>query len=442
MIPTTSITYRRIWQIAYPIILGSVAQNIINVTDTAFLGRVGVVALGAAAIGGLFYIVIFMLGFGFAIGTQIIVARRNGEEKYTEIGQTMEQAAWFMLPLALLMFVFMQFLSGSMLSGIIGSEDVFRETDNFIRYRSYGIFFAFTNLLFRAFYIGIARTKVITWSTMVLALVNVFLDYSLIFGHFGFPEMGIRGAALASVIAEASATLFFAVFTISRTSRKKYDLFSFRGFRKELFTRIFMLASPIMVQNFLSIGSWLVFFLMVEKMGELPLAVSNVIRSFYIVLMIPIWGFSSATNTLVSYVIGARRRAEVPGVIFKNVILTFIAVTLFVLISLGFPEQILSIYSNDAGLISASIPVLKVVSLAAIFLSVSFILFNGVSGTGKTQYSLIIEFITIVVYLISTYLMVNVWHLNIVIIWTTEYIYSIIMGLLSFLYLYYQRWKQ
>ena len=88
----TTIKYREIWKIAYPIILGSVVQNIISVTDTAFLGRVGEVELGASAIGGVFYLTLIMLGFGFSIGTQIIVARRLGENKHSEIGKIVEHS--------------------------------------------------------------------------------------------------------------------------------------------------------------------------------------------------------------------------------------------------------------------------------------------------------------------------------------------------------------
>lgn len=442
MLPPTSISYKNIWQIAYPIILGSIAQNIINVTDTAFLGRVGVSSLGAAAIGGLYYIVIFMLGFGFAIGTQIVVARRYGEGKLTETGHTMEQASYFMMPLALVMFVVMRFCSSFFLESFIQSEAVLAETETFVRYRSFGLLFSFFNLLFRAFYIGIARTQVITWSTIVLAIVNVFLDYVLIFGNLGFPELGIAGAAIASVIAEASAGVFFVVYTLIRIPIKKYHLFTFHGFRNKLFGRIFRISSPIMIQHFLSIASWLAFFLLVEKMGELPLAVSNIIRSFYIVLMIPIWGFSSATNTLVSYVIGARRAAEVPAVIFKNVVLTFMAVTVFVLISISIPGLILRIYTDDPVLISSSRPVLYVISLAAMMLSIAFITFSGVSGTGNTQVSLVIEILTIAVYLVFTYLMVNVWEVSIKVIWTTEYIYAFTLGFLSLLYLWKGRWSR
>ena len=79
-------SYREIWRISYPIILGSVAQNIVNVTDTIFLGRLGVVALGAAGNAGIFYFVLMVVGLGFSVGMQIIIGRRNGENNHAAIG--------------------------------------------------------------------------------------------------------------------------------------------------------------------------------------------------------------------------------------------------------------------------------------------------------------------------------------------------------------------
>ncbi len=111
----TSVTYREIWLIAYPIIIGSVAQNLLNITDTAFLGRVGPVALGAGAIGGIFYLTSAMLAWGFGIGTQIIIARRKGEQSYSEIGRTFQHGFYFQLPLALVLFSLMQFFSGDLM---------------------------------------------------------------------------------------------------------------------------------------------------------------------------------------------------------------------------------------------------------------------------------------------------------------------------------------
>ena len=77
-------TNKEIWNVSYPIFLGLLAQNIINVTDTAFLGRVGEVELGASAMGGLFYICVFTIAFGFSVGSQILIARRNGELRYKD----------------------------------------------------------------------------------------------------------------------------------------------------------------------------------------------------------------------------------------------------------------------------------------------------------------------------------------------------------------------
>ena len=83
---SASLSYRSIWKISYPIFLSLLAQHIIIVVDTAFLGRVGEIELGASAIGGLFYVCLFILGFGFGTGAQILIARRNGEGKYDQIG--------------------------------------------------------------------------------------------------------------------------------------------------------------------------------------------------------------------------------------------------------------------------------------------------------------------------------------------------------------------
>ena len=82
-------TNKQIWSVSYPILLSLLAQNVINVTDTAFLGHVSEVALGASAMGGLFYICIFTIAFGFSTGSQIVIARRNGEGRYSDVGPVM-----------------------------------------------------------------------------------------------------------------------------------------------------------------------------------------------------------------------------------------------------------------------------------------------------------------------------------------------------------------
>lgn len=437
----TSISYSRIWQIAYPIILGSIAQNLINFTDTAFLGRVGEIALGAGALGGLLYLAIIMLGLGFGTGAQIIIARRYGEGKLKQIGPVVEHSLYFLLPLALVVFLLMKFGSIYFLDLVVSSREVYEGTIDFLKYRAFGIFFAFINMVFRSFYVGLAKTKVITYTTVVLAITNILFDYLLIFGKFGFTAMGIEGAAIASVIAEAVAMLFFITYTYATVKFKDYNLFCFCSPSMDRLKRILKVSVPIMTQSFLSLFVWFIFFLFIEKLGESALAISNIIRSIFVVLMMPIWGFATATNTLVSYLIGQGRDNEVMSLIYKIVRLCFLGVLLIVSFGLIFPRYIFSVYTDSLMLIDLGIPILYIVSIGALFLSVGFIFFNGVSGTGKTNVSLIIEIIVLAIYLTYAYLMVYKFNMQIVGVWTTEILYGILLALFSFIYLEKGRWR-
>ncbi len=436
------ISYKRIWLIAYPIILGSVAQNLINFTDTAFLGRVGEVALGAGALGGIFYLAVFMLGLGFGMGEQIIVARRYGEKNLKTIGSVVDHSFLFLLLLAAGAFLVLRFGSLEILRYGVKSQEVAAATKAFLDYRAFGIFAAFVNVGFRSFYVGLGRTKVITYTTVVLAVVNIVLDYLLIFGKFGFPQMGIAGAALASVIAEYTAAVYFMVYTAVTIRFADYGLFRFRGLQPAKMQRILKVSFPTMMQQFVSLSVWFVFFLFVEKIGESSLAVSNIIRSIYVLLMIPIWGFATAANTLVSYLIGAGRSREIMRLVFRIVFLCFAGVLVLVSFGLLFPKLLLAIYTNDGLLIEMGIPVLHVVSVGALLLSVGFILFSAVAGTGKTTVSLAIELTVLTVYLTYTFLVVEHWHGTVTMAWTAEWVYGSLMSLFSFLYLRSGRWKK
>lgn len=252
-------TNKEIWNVTYPIFLGLLAQNVINVTDTAFLGHVGEVALGAAAMGGLLYICIYTVAFGFSVGSQILIARRNGEGNFHAVGPIMWQGSTFSFGMGVALLILMSLCAEPLIRLLITSDTIFHATYEFFTWRIWGFLFAFVNVMFRAFYIGVTQTKVLTMSAIVMALVNVFLDYAMIFGEFGFPEMGVRGAALASVIAEASSLLFFIVYTYCKIDLKKYGLNRFGRFDWDMVMRILRISCFTMVQYFLAMAIWFVF---------------------------------------------------------------------------------------------------------------------------------------------------------------------------------------
>lgn len=202
-------TNRQILKIAGPILVSVLMEHLIGMTDTAFLGRVGEVELGASALAGVYYLAIFMLGFGFSTGVQIMIGRRNGEGNYTAIGELFNQGFVFQFLLATFIFFATRFGSPLLLRHLIDSPQVYEATLEYMNRRIFGLFFSFTALMFRAFYVGIADTRTLTANSLVMVGTNVVLNYILIFGKLGFPALGIAGAAIASVLAEVTSLLFF-----------------------------------------------------------------------------------------------------------------------------------------------------------------------------------------------------------------------------------------
>ncbi|PKQ60442.1 MATE family efflux transporter [Labilibaculum filiforme] len=434
--------YKSIWKIAYPIILGSAAQNIIALTDTAFLGHLSETALGAAAIATIFYFAIVMLAWGFGLGAQIVIARRVGEGNRKLVGKTFDHSLYFLVILAVVLVGFMELQAPPILKAIVKSDAIYGASIEYISYRAWGILFACVNILFRAFYIGVAKTKIIGYSTIFMAIVNIFFDYVLIFGKWGFPEMGIKGAAIASVIAELFVMVFFIIYTLKRVPFKTYALFEFVKIDWGLYSRLIKVSFPMMIQNSLALSCWFVFFLMVERMGERELAISNIVRSIYVLLMVPVWSFAAAANTLVSQVIGEGYPGEVMNVIWRTIKLSFFSVLVLVGICFFNPELLISIYTDELSLIAETKPVLYVIFGAALIFPIGVTLFHGVSGTGNTFHAMLLEIAVLVCYLGGVYLLIAVLKLPIAGVWTSEYFYGGFLGLSSWLYLKFANWKE
>ena len=220
----TKYTYKQIWTIAYPILISLIMEQLIGMTDTAFLGRVGEIELGASAIAGVYYLAIFMMAFGFSIGAQILIARRNGEGNYKEIGPIFYQGVYFLLIVAAILFTLSVVFSPHILKNIISSPHIYNAAESYIHWRVYGFFFSFVGVMFRAFFVGTTQTKTLTLNSIVMVLSNVVFNYILIFGKFGFPQLGIAGAAIGSSLSELVSVIFFIIYTWKRIDCKKYAL--------------------------------------------------------------------------------------------------------------------------------------------------------------------------------------------------------------------------
>ena len=353
-------TSKEILTIAYPILISLVMEQAIGMTDTAFLGRVGEIELGASAIAGVYYIAIFMIGFGFSIGSQILMARRNGEKRYSEIGDIFYQGVYFMIFLAAAAFTLTELITPWLLPKILSSQNIYAAAESYIHWRAFGFFFSFVAVMFRAFFVGTTQTKTLTLNSLVMVGSNIVFNYILIFGKFGFPALGIAGAAIGSSLAELVSLIFFIIYTVRKIDLKKYGLNRFSSFSTDKLRRILNVSLWTMIQNFVSLSTWFIFFLYVEHLGERPLAITNIIRNISGITFMIISAFASTCGSLVSNQIGAGKADSVVCTVHQHIKLALSIVLPLTILFAVFPTVVLGIYTDMPDLIEASIPSLWV----------------------------------------------------------------------------------
>ena len=424
----SDISYKRSFGIAFPIILSSMAQYLTSLADTIFLVNLCDVQLGAAALAVIFYQVVYMTVFGFGVGAQIMMARRLGQGQKHAIGRIFQHALWFCLAAALLCWILYQFFGESLIFSMVHTEETGRAVLDYLNVRVYGFPFAFACVAFNAFYVGIARTRNISIATLVMGVVNVVLDYVLVFGVWGFPRMEMAGAALASVIAEICGLLTYILLTWFSGHRKTYSPFRRFPLQIKLVGSLLQLSYPVMIQYFLSFANYFLFFLFIESLGQHALAIANITRSMYVLFLIPTWGFASTTATLTSYLCGQGRTGDIMTVVKRCLLLVTICVSFIVVLYLPFNRQVLGIFTKDVLLAAESLAPSLVAILATYLMGVAQVVFNTILGRGRTKAGFFIEFANMVLYFLYGWIFIYIGHCSVAVAFGTEVCYT--LGLL------------
>ncbi len=434
-------SYRHIWKVAYPILISLIMEQLLGMTDTAFLGRVGEVELGASAIAGVYCMAIFVTGFGFGIGSQIIIARRNGEGRYKETGNIFWHGTCFLIGLAIVVIALSEMFSPWVLDRLIDSPEISDAAMDYVRWRLLGLIFAFVTVMFRAFYIGTTQTATLTLNSIVMVLSNVVFNWILVFGKLGFPALGIAGAAIGSTLAELVSLIFFIVYTALRTDCTKYGLNARIRFQWKKLRDILSISVWTMIQNFISVSTWFIFFMFVEHLGERSLAISNVIRSISGFIWVFVSAFASTCSSLVSNLIGEGHQESVLRLIRRIIKLAYIPVIALAILFSIFPKTVIGIYTDIPDIISSSVPSLWVLCSSYLFTCPALICFNAISGTGNTRTAFALEMSALVIYVIFCTAVIAYIKPDVAVCWTAEIVYAFSMLLICAAYLRSGRWK-
>ncbi len=434
---------KQILQLALPISAAILVPQVNFITNNIFLGMLGQEELGMAGITGVYYLVFGAIGYGLNNGLQALIARRAGENKPEEIGKLFSQGVRVAMLIALIGILITYFVAPPVLNYAL--KDVARRETiiEFLKIRIWGLPFLYLYQMRNALLVGTNQSRLLVIGTLAETLTNIVLDYGLIFGNLGLPKLGFNGAAIASIIAEATGMLVvFAVIHMKGLSHR-FHLYKSMRFHPETAKLVLMQSSPLIFQYAISITSWEFFFVLVERnsLHNYDLAISNMMRNIFGLFGVSTWAFAATSSTMVSNIIGQKKHDDVKDLIFKIVqISTGIAMTICILLNV-FPVFFMKIFSQDHQFLEHAIPVLRVVSCALVLMSFSAVFLNAVTGTGNTKVNLQIEVVAVILYTAYVFTVMEVLHLSITWGWASEWIYWLSIFLLSFLYLRSGKWR-
>jgi len=435
------VSYRQIWKIAFPIAFALLIPQLNLIINGVFLGHHSEESLALSSIVGVYYLVFAGIGFGLNNGLQTLMSRRAGENRPDQIGRLFSQGILIALCIAVAGILLTELITPLILRSYLNEVQA-EKSISFLRLRIIGLPFLYVYQLRNALLVSINRSKLLVLGTLAETLANIFFDYTLIFGKWGFPEMGFNGAALASVIAEFTGMFVIYLVLKRKGISDRYALFDNLRFEPETARQIAKVSGPLAFQHASSILAWFFFYILVARnASQTGLAISTTMRAVFGFFGTAFWSLAATTNSMVSNVIGQGKREQVMQLMKKLTLVSFIIALITCLLLQSFPHLYLGLFRNEPEFIAEGVPVLRAIGFAILILSAGAIWLNGVTGTGNSRVTFIIEIVAISFYCVYVFVVLEVYKLPIVWGWLSEVLYWTILFFCSFYYMRSSRWK-
>jgi MATE family multidrug resistance protein len=362
------------------------------VTDRIFLGHYSVEAIAAVTPAGLmaFTFQAFFLGLGSYVNT--FVAQYIGADRPERVGASLWQGLYFVAVASVVLALIGW--SGWIIFDLAGHDPDVRELEViYFRTLMYGGGLMILRDVLSCFYSGRGLTRVIMGVTITGACVNIPLDYALINGVWGFPELGIRGAALATVAGHALMVVLFTALIFTREHDRRFAVRRARAFDRALFARLIRFGTPSGAQFFMDIFAFSFFLLIVGRLGKTELAASNVAFAINTLGFLPMIGFSIGTSTLVGQAIGAGDPRAARRATIRTLELTATYMILVACVFVVFPMPLLRLFSppgtadaDYATIMALGKVLLRFVAAYTLIDAVNIILSGTLKGAGDTRF--------------------------------------------------------
>lgn len=439
--------YRDVLKLAIPLILSTSACAIQHFVDRMFLSWYSAESIAAAMPAGMLNFTIMCLFLGTAGYVSTFVAQYHGAGIKKRIGPAIWQGIYVALIGGIVHLILIP-LAGKIFC-FVGHEPLVQEYEvTYFKILCLGAAPAIASSAMSGFFSGRGKAWPIMWINFSATCVNLILDYALIFGNWGFPELGIKGAAIATV---ASGYFSFIVYLVL-LSRRSHDrnFHTLRGFKldRSLFLRLMRFGFPNGVQFFLDIAGFTTFLLIMGRLGITSLAATNIAFNINNLAFLPMIGFGISVSVLVGQHLGNNRPDLAKRSVYSGFHITFLYMSSMALAYLLFPDIFIIPFASKANpetfepIRKTTLILLRFVAVYSIFDTFNIIFSAAIKGAGDTRFVVFtIVILSSLVLVIPSYVVLIILHKGIFFGWTIVTTYIILLGLVFFIRFLGGKWK-
>jgi putative MATE family efflux protein len=371
---------RNVVNLSLPVLLSSLFQRLVSIVDIFIVGGLGAAAIAATGLGQLLIFVVMTVFWGLATGATVVIAHLWGGGLHGEARKAAFVAALACAGMAVVASV-LGWTYGDDLARYLGAKsDVLEFASGYIRLVF--LCFAFTaglNIL-SAIMHGIGNTRTPMEGIILVNILHVLIAYPLIYGKWGLPAMGVKGAAYAINISELCGFVYLLVQAI----RMNYITFGPPDF--SLFQRIWRIGYPVALERIAQQSGQLLYSKFIISFGTAAYAAHQIGLSIESLSFMPGAGMGIAASTLMGQALGARkiRRAKISHA--EALRLAILVMAFMALLFFFFPHMLIALFTHDADVIEKGSVFLRLVAFAQIPLAISFVYAGSLRGTGDTHY--------------------------------------------------------
>ena len=417
---------------------------ILSLVDTAMVGRLPdpEYTLAAMGLGLLATWAVVSICSSLSTGTHILVARRFGEQNYSEISAILFNSFLLTVTVGTLIAI-VGWVTADWISGFLSKDDlVAHYASEYMIWRYLGLPFFMITVSFRGFFFGTGNTKIFMFSAIMINLLNILFNYAFIFGKWGAPEMGIAGASFASSLATmVDAIYYFVVFLGFKSYREKYHFTANLRLVPEIIKSISRLSIPVSFQNVFILVGFLSFVAITGLLGINQQAATQAIISTLFLSFLPSNGFGIAAQTLVGNELGKNNIAEAKTLGYETAKLATIYTLLLSTLFLFFPQVLMHIATEKDSVINAAIPAIMFAGVAQIFFGAGIVFAYGLQATGKTYFVMMVEVVTNLLILVPMSYFIGIYlGYGLPGAWSALIIYTTIYMIVMFLKFHKGKW--